>query len=101
MTKYSKIINKFLILSYYFVMISFFMPIKINSIALIVCGFFSLLNIKKLPYKKFIQFPVLLFLFLFLLLLLGMTYTENLNTGKAVLERHYSLLFIPFVVSSY
>lgn len=77
------------------------MPLKVNSIAIIICGFLTLLCIKKLPYKKLLQFPLLLFPLLFLLLLLGMIYTENLKAGQAILERHYSLLFIPFIASSY
>src|SRR5690554_460297 len=101
MTKNSKLIDKLLLFSYTFLMISFFMPIKVNSIAFIVCGVFSILKLKKLPYEKLIQFPILLFPILFLYLLLGMTYTENLKAGWAIIERHYSLLFVPFIASSY
>lgn len=94
-------LKSLLFLSYCFLMATYFMPLKANSIALIICAAISLLFIKKLPLDKLVKFPLNIFLLLFVYLLIGMFYTQNEAVGWAIIERNYSLLFVPFIVSSF
>ncbi|WP_170265064.1 O-antigen ligase family protein [Salibacter halophilus] len=93
--------RNFVLGGYYFLMLSFYLPLKFNSIALIVCGLISLFNINKSTLKEVFIFPLNLFYILFLVLLVGLLYTENKVTGYAILERHYSLIFVPVIASSF
>src|SRR5690554_2138220 len=97
----NKTFNNILFISYCFLMLSFFLPLKFNSAALILCGLLSLSQLRELPLKKLIQFPLILLPILFILLLLGILYTENETIGWSIIEGHYSLLFVPFIASSY
>src|SRR5690554_5320293 len=101
MNKLPKMTNNLLLLTYFLLMASFFMPAHLNSVALIFCGLISLTQVKKLPLRSLIQSPLLFFPLLFLVLLIGMTYTSNMVHGWAIIERHYSLIFTPFIAASF
>lgn len=97
----AKIINQSIFFSYCLLMVSFFLPLKYNSIALILTGLISLSFIKSLVHTHKRK-PIIIFFWLFFgLLLIGMSYTENLTEGWSIIERHYSLLFIPFFAPSF
>ena len=53
--------NNLLLLSYWLLVISFFLPDNFIGAAFILCGVISLTQIKKLPLKKITQFPLNLF----------------------------------------
>lgn len=96
-----KFINRLILLSYIFLMGSFYLPSKWNSVAVIFCALVTFSQSKRLSFKSALKKPLLYFLLLFILLVIGMTYTTNTSYGWALVERHLSLLFLPFVVSSF
>ena len=101
MNKNDKWLNKLLLFSYFFVMVSFYLPSKWNSIAIIFSGLMSLTKASRLPLMFLMKPPLIFFPLLFILLLTGMVYTTNSSYGWALIERHYSLLFLPFIASSF
>lgn len=92
-------LQKFEYLAYCLLMVSFFLPIKYNSIAVIFLGLAIASNfIVKNNFFNALNGPKT-FLSLFMLLAIGLVYSENLLEGWNVLGRHASLVFMPFLVA--
>lgn len=93
--------SSFLFFSYAFLMLSFFLPLIVNTIALITCGILSLLKFKKLPYHQLWHLPISLFSVLFIWLLIGLSYSDLNTASWGIIERHLPLIFVPFIASSF
>ena len=83
-----------------FFMLSFFLPIKINSISIIFLGVITVYRLVKRRhlfkgYAGLWGYPVL-----FGMLLVGLFYTIDLKDGWAIVERHSSLLIAPIITIS-
>lgn len=84
---------------YAFLMSSFFLPNKLNSICLVVLSLTSLWKFVKRKhvfkgYKELTLFPLL-----FVYLLTGILYSTNMKEGWAISERHLSLLIAPVLMA--
>jgi O-antigen ligase len=84
--------------SYALLIVSFFLPIQVNSICIVL---WLLVNFLEGQVQKNL-FPVkpffLLYTSLFLYLVIGLSYSENLKEGTAIVERHLSFLFVPLLI---
>lgn len=92
--------NSSLLFVYGLVMLSFFLPNKVNSIALLTFGAVSFLPVFKNRTKIICKESIVSFL-LFLVLCLGMIYSENKDEGFSIIERSLSLLAIPVLIQSF
>lgn len=97
----TKIIDQSIFFSYCLLMVSFFLPLKYNSISLILIGLISLTKLKYIVLKHKNHSIIVLFCLFFAFIVGGIFYTENLKEGWSIVERHYSLLFIPFFAPTF
>ncbi|MBL4710015.1 MAG: O-antigen ligase family protein [Flavobacteriales bacterium] len=89
--------NRLLLLAYGLVLVSFFLPNRVNSIALLIFGILSFLPAVR-NRKNFLHKGSVVSFLLFFVLCLGITYSENKEEGLAIIERSLSLLIIPFLI---
>lgn len=84
-------------IAFLFLMLSFFLPIKVNSLSTLILGIVTLYAFirKKLHFNGYSRWWF--FTALFLVLLIGLLYTNNLNSGFSTIEKSLSLLFAPFL----
>ncbi|MGB0886694.1 MAG: O-antigen ligase family protein [Vicingaceae bacterium] len=93
-------IQKIEFLGYALLMLSFFLPIKINSVSIIILALITGYKLVK-KHQQFKGYAGLWsFPLLFVVLLFGMLYTADLKEGWAIIERHLGLLVAPVIVIS-
>jgi len=81
---------------YSLIMLSFFLPIhqKISTIAIFICVFFSLLNIKKIKLRK--NKNIILLIILFFLFSVA-SYRDSFTFNIKIFEQKAAFLIFPFI----
>lgn len=92
--------NHLLFLTYELVILSFFLPNRVNSIALLILGLSSFLPALK-NRRSFITKENIVSILLFTTLCVGLLYTENKKEGYAIVERSVCFVLIPFLITPF
>lgn len=93
LTKYSS----WCTLAYSFFMASLFMPIRFNSLSILILCFITIIGFAshKITFQKLGYLWILPLMFL--TLVIGLIYTENMDYGKSIIERNLGFLVFPFI----
>ena len=83
-----------------FLMLSFFLPIKINSVSIILLGVIASYKLVTKQHLFRGYSGLWLYLMLFIILIVGLLYTTDLKEGVNIVERHLSLLIAPIITIS-
>lgn len=75
-----------------------FLPIKINTYAIVVLTLFWIGHSLMTSGKPAVSRPLWVFLLFFFTFLIGLAYTENVDQGKSEIEKRSALLILPIII---